>query len=106
MSPMNGNPQNGKAMGNLAPNLDPAKPNAATTEMLELLAKDFALHCRTLRQNLGMNQTSFGQEMGIRNRQAKITVSRWESGSHVPQKRYLLKFLEISQRFDKRKKVS
>lgn len=72
---------------------------------LELLAQDFAMHCRTLRINLGMNQTSFGKEMGIKNKQAKITVSRWESGNTAPQRRYLEKFLSLQNKFDKRKQV-
>jgi DNA-binding transcriptional regulator YiaG len=66
-----------------------------TPEMLSLLARDFALHCRTLRQMLKMSQSQFGAALGVDNQQAKVTVSRWENGKHVPKKKYLLKFLKL-----------
>lgn len=74
-----------------------------SNEALKLLRLDFALYCRTLRLNLGLSQRKFAELMGVKNAKGKVTISRWESGSHVPQDRYLLKFMELQKKFDIRK---
>lgn len=76
------------------------KRDSAGDFALKLLAKDFAFHCRRLRIGLRMTQEVFARKMGVRNEQGKITVSRWESGKTIPQKRYLVKFLQLQKVYD------
>lgn len=102
-SPMNGKPAKTKRQPDP---MSEITSGTVTPEMLEILARDFALFCRTLRGNLGLKQDAFGAMMGVKNKQAKITISRWESGNHVPQKRYLIKFLALQSQYDKSRKVS
>lgn len=77
------------------------KPESTDAVVLVLLKRDFALHCRRLRIGMQVTQDVFAKKMGVRNGVGKITVSRWESGSCEPQKRYLERFLVLQRRYDK-----
>jgi len=80
-------------------------------DALELLKKDFPYHCRNLRTSLRISLAKMAYLMGVgesadnRNRVGKMTISRWESGAHVPQDRYLRRFLEIQAKYDAGEKV-
>lgn len=71
-----------------------------TESGMELLKRDFALHCLRLRKALGVNQSEFARLLGIKNKQGKITVSRWESGGVVPYEKYLKRFLQLQNSHD------
>lgn len=70
-------------------------------DAIALLKRDFALHCRRLRIGMQVTQDVFAKKMGVSNGVGKITISRWESGSCEPQKRYLERFLVLQRRYDK-----
>lgn len=83
------------------------KPAAETKidpqmEALKLLASDFSFHCVRLRRRLRKTQQAFGKMIGVGN--PSVTVSLWESGKHVPQKKYLLRFMALQKQFDNKTK--
>jgi DNA-binding transcriptional regulator YiaG len=47
-----------------------------------------------------LSQRNFAALMGVKNKQGKITVSRWESGRIRPQNIFLKKFMEIQNEYD------
>ena len=57
--------------------------------------------------DLRYSAAKLAYEMGIgeypdnRNKVGKMTISRWEAGVHVPEKKYLERFLNIQNQFDK-----
>lgn len=79
------------------------KPQSPQVLALKLLAKDFSLHCLRLRRMMRKTQKQFGQLMGVGGNQV-LAVSRWESGRHVPQKKYLLRFMALQKQFDAKPK--
>ena len=68
--------------------------------------RDFSERCLRLRTKLKKTQGEFAELLGIKNKQGKITVARWESGAFKPSADYLLKFvqLETNMKNGRRKK--
>jgi hypothetical protein len=74
--------------------------NGAECAALVLLKADFALHCRRLRTGMCLTQAEFGKLLGYGKTNGYVAISRLERGEHKPQQEYLVRFMEIQNRYD------
>jgi DNA-binding transcriptional regulator YiaG len=75
----------------------------AHAESLKLLAINFPTHCGNLRKKLRKTQVELGRLLGVTGNPG-VAVSRWESGRHVPQRKYLLRFMTLQNEYDNKPK--